>query len=422
MSSQPAPAATKRRPPATSRRSAPLSALFLATLLITVARGAIELIVGKSIAYGVQVAVIALFLGVLLAAGARSTKRLTSNLIAAYLFVLAALVSMVISSVVSGIDYAWLYVVVMCFYLVILVAFNSFVFAAVARIAVGGVIKAVALIMIAVAVSQQYLGFRAFPGSDSGTFGTTLRPASLTGSFLHYPIALSLLAFALLGIYAQTRRSSYLIVGLLSFGGVAFSLSRSGLVLCVVGLAVGFVLMRDLNGKLKLIAVAVLGVLLLALAGPSDLLLTRMLSIFQVDGAGNAVRLGQWNHLLEEWVASPLVVGSQTGVYTNVTGNFSSVESSVAESSVLQQLINFGLIGLVAFYAVMIGSVRACPPEIPWFRAGLIGALSQSFVYQSVEVLPFMVLFALMPLFATRYGREGTAAPELPPLGLRYRS
>lgn len=417
----PAPAAA-RRAPSMPRRSTALTALFFVTLLTTVARGAIELIVGKSLAYGIQVGAIALFIGVLLTAGARSTKRLTSNLIAAYAFVLAALVSMVTSSVLNGIDYAWLYIVVMCFYVVILVVFNSFVFAAVARIAVGPVIASVALVMLAAAVSQQYLGFRIFPGNDTGTFGTTLRPASLTGSFLHYPIALALLAFALLGIFAQTRRSSYLVMGLLSFGGVVFSLSRSGLVLCIIGLAAGFVLMRGLNGKLKLIATAVLGIMLLALAGPSDLLLTRMLSIFQADGAGNEVRLGQWNHLLAEWSASPLVVGSQTGVYTNVTGNFSSVESSVAESSVLQQLINFGLVGLVAFYAVMIGSVRACPPEVPWFRAGLIGALAQSVVYQSVEVLPFMVLFALMPMFAARYGREATTPPELRPLGLRYRS
>lgn len=413
-------AVAERRTLAVPGRSAPLTALFFVTLLTTVSRGAVELIVGKSLAYGIQVAVIALFLGVLLAAGARSTKRLTSNLVAAYLFLIAALASMVVSSLVSGIDYAWLYVVVMCFYVVILVACNSFVFAAVVRIAVGPVVRAVAVIVIGVALSQQYLGFRIFPGNDSGTFGTTLRPASLTGSFLHYPIALSLLAFALLGIYAQTRRPSYLVVGLLSFGGVALSLSRSGLVLCIVGLAAGFVLMRNLNGKLKLLAVAVVGILLLALAGPSDLLLSRMLSIFQADGAGNAVRLGQWNHLLGEWFASPLVVGSQTGVYTNVTGNFASVESSVAESSVLQQLINFGLVGLVAFYAVMIGSVRACPPEVPWFRAGLVGALAQSFVYQSVEVLPFMVFFALMPVIAARYRSDGTAPPLLRERGLRY--
>ena len=63
------------------------------TLLLSVSRGALELVAGKSFAYGIQVAAITLFLAILVANGARSTKRLTGNLVAAYAFVLAALAS-----------------------------------------------------------------------------------------------------------------------------------------------------------------------------------------------------------------------------------------------------------------------------------------------------------------------------------------
>jgi hypothetical protein len=58
------------------------------------------------------------------------------------------------------------------------------------------------------------------------------------------------------------------------------------------------------------------------------------------------------------------------------------------------------LLGLISYYALMIGTVQAAPTSPPWFRAAAIGAIAQSAVYQSIEVFPFMVIFAMIPLIA----------------------
>lgn len=395
------------------RSSPSWSITFFLVLLIVVSRGALEVALGKQIAYGLQFGAVSAFLLLILLVGTQARQGLTGRLIAAYVFVLAALMSMAASAATHNIDFAWPYVVVMLFYTLVITAFGGFRFDVVRRIAIGPAVAVVTLALVGVALAQQFLGWHGLPGNDSGTFGSTLRPASLTGSFLHYPIALAILAYVLLGIFMQTRQRGYLWIGLIGVAGVVLSLSRSGLVLCLSAALVGALMLRTLSSKLKVVAALGTGFLVIALVFPSGQFIDRALSTFQADGAGNATRIGQWNRIIGEWLASPLIVGNQTGVYTNVTANFAGTANSVAESSVLQQLINFGLVGLISSYFVLWGSVRAAPTDVPWFRAALIGALAQSFFYQSIEVFPFMLIYAMVPFMASRYTTVEEQSPSM---------
>ncbi|UOE44312.1 O-antigen ligase family protein [Agromyces larvae] len=260
----------------------------------------------------------------------------------------------------------------------------------------------VTLLMIAVAMLQQFANLDVFSGVDFGTRRDTARPSAMTGSFLHYPIALSLLSFILLGLHSTTRRRMHLVVACAGFLATIVSYSRSGMVITLVGLAIGVVLAKSLRSAIRVAIVLPVLAVVLALGLPVDTYLERFLSIFRSDGSGNPGRIAAWQRILDTWSSSPLVIGSHAGEYSNISSNLGALgRVGSPESGLLQVLISLGIAGVVAFYGLMLISVFASPSGAPWFRAGLLGGIVQSFAYQSVEVLPFMAIYAITPLIAT---------------------
>jgi hypothetical protein len=378
---------------------------FLFALMATVSRGFLEFLLSKNFGYAVQLSVVLAFIVALLIFGQPRARPGTKWLVgAAYVFLVTALISTWISAMVEGISYAGTYVLVTFFFAATLVLFSCVRFQAAKRINFGATLSTVGLLLFVVASAQQFAGFALLPGSDRGTFGSLTRPASLTGSYLHYPLAEALIGIVLLGIAAQRSQIRFTLAGLVMLGGVAMSLSRSGIVIVFVAIAAGVLLSKTLAARLRnTLVVGILALAALVLL-PSDLFVARILSIFDDEGAGNEIRLSIWGRVLSLWGDSPLIFGSHTGQFTNVTANIATTASAtfigVAESGVLQMLISFGLLGLISYYALMIGTVQAAPTSPPWFRAAAIGAIAQSAVYQSIEVFPFMVIFAMIPLIA----------------------
>lgn len=375
---------------------------FFLLLAVLLSRGVLENAVGKNAAYAVQLGVIVAFTFLLLVAGGpRPRTGRTWILPVAYVFVLVALISAWASLSIQGIDYFWQYLLVTFFYVATLVVYSLIDFDVMRRIAVGPVLALLGLALVGVAFAQQYGGFTSLPGGDLGTFGSLLRPASLTGSFLHYPIAASLIVFLLLGIGEQRRKRIYWLVAAIVALGVVTSLSRSGMVILLVGLFCGVALIPTLSRRFRAVCALFLGGSVLLFFLPAGPLLDRFTSIFDAGGSGNTIRIEVWTSVIDLWAASPILVGSHTGQFTNVTSNTSGFGGQVAESGVLQMLVSFGVIGLVAYYALMVGTLSALRRQPPWFIAGAIGGIAQSAVYQSIEVLPFMVLFALFPMIAS---------------------
>ena len=390
---------------AITRRARPFPAvLFFFALVGVMSRGAFEIVVGKTAAYGVQTGLLTLFLiAVLLLGRPTSTKRLGWSMLALFILVLVALLSAFVTLEISGSSSAVIYIAVMLFFAVLLVVFGSTEFHFTHTERMGPPIVIVVVASIAVALLQQFAGLTIFPGSDFGTFGTTARPSGLTGSFLHYPIAIAILGFVLLGIASVRRRWIYGFVGVAAFVAVLISYSRSGMVLVLVGVAVGVLLAHGVNARFRLLTAAVLGAIGFVIAVPTTDFIDRFLSIIDSDGAGNETRIRAWERVLALWSDSAILFGSHTGEFTNVTQNLSELDSAgVAESSVLQLMINFGLLGTVAFYALLFIAVAATPRVPQWFRAGMIAALVQGLFYQSVEVLPYMAALSLTPFIASQ--------------------
>lgn len=376
--------------------------VFALALIAVTSRGLFEILVGKSLAYAVQAGAVVLLAVVLIARNRpRSTRRLRQMLALFWLMLLVTLLSVWATFDGTGLDAITVYAAVMLFFAAILVVFGGIEFSFAPSRAAGPTIVIVTAVMVATALLQQFGNLALFPGTDFGTLRTAARPSAMTGSFLHYPIALALLSCLLFGMFSATRRVLYLAAGLGAALAVLVSYSRSGMLLLLVAFACWVLLSRSLGRVVRaVVVVAALGVALL-IAVPVDTYVERFLSIFNVEGAGNASRIEAWKTLFQLWFESPLLVGSHAGEYTNITSNLTASGAVASpESGLLQILVSLGALGVVAYYGLMLATAMAAPAQPPWFRAVLFAAMVQSLVYQSIEVVPYMAIFAMTPMIA----------------------
>ncbi len=382
--------------------SGPLTVVVTALTLVLVSRGVLELVVGKTLAYGVQALAAAAVVVIVLVTGrARPGPAWRRTWTSYYVLVLAAFASGAATLLVSGTTRFFPYIAVMCFICALLAAVSSTT-RRVVRVDFGPVVVVTLAVLVAFALLQQLAGFSALPGVDRGSLGDTARPSSLTGSFLHYPLCAAVLTFASAGI-AQVRRSRwYAAVAVVGAAAVLLSYSRSGMLVVLAGALLGGVFAPGAGAKLRTAYLALVAALAVYLGFSSTTVVERALSAVSLEGAGNVTRVDRWDLALRMWFDSPLLVGRYTGEVTNVTGNLTDARAIVVESGTLQQLLNFGLVGTVAFYVLAALSVRAVDRRVSWTCAGMTACLIQTFVYQSVEVLPFMALFALVPAMVER--------------------
>lgn len=375
----------------------------LILVFVVTSRGPLEMFLGKPLAYGIQAAAAVALLVLLRRHTSAVGPRPWGHWAALLLFVITALLSVLVTTTLHSSSAAGaLFYTATMLLLVGLLFFGSYGRRDGTNIRTLGPVSAiVAMTQLAVAVAQQYGGLRLFPGSDVGSFADRVRPAGLTGSYLHYPLVMALFAIILLGVGLRTRRASTFVCAALSAGAVMLSLSRSGMMILALTLIVAIVLSRFGGTSIALLLgtayVSIIAVLWFRESG----VISRALSAFDPDSSGNAGRFAQWNEGVEAWMDTRLLLGEFTGMYTNATRNFGLESLGVVESSLLQQMLNFGLIGALFTYWLLLAVPRTINPSDTWVRAGAYACVAQTLVYQSVEVLPFVVLFSLLPLVFT---------------------
>jgi len=132
-----------------------------------------------------------------------------------------------------------------------------------------------------------------------------------------------------------------------------------------------------------------------------------MLSALSSSGSGNTVRIDRWSSGVHTWLDGPVIFGNAAGVFTNITKNLDNVNTSVVESGLIQQLVSFGLIGTVAFYALMFNLGKRIDKRHVVLKAGCYAAMLQTVVYQSIEVFPFMVFLCILPLVSSGLPTRG---------------
>lgn len=250
-------------------------------------------------------------------------------------------------------------------------------------------IATVIVLLFSIALLEQ-LHVLHLPG-ETFTFGVFIRPASLTGSYLHYPLIMILFASIVHTIDNKLTKISFL--GYLS---VFVAFSRSGMMLVSVIICMT-ILFKLHTFKIKLtismivyfVLTVFVVILFLTYSDVLNLIWDRLISSVNINSAGNPGRIEAWSHGLKIIANSNFLFGNNFGTITNLTVNLTGAKSSVVESGFLQMLVNFGIIGTTLFYAIFAYMYRYSYHRIQ--KGFLIAFVLQSFVYQSIEVLPFIM-------------------------------
>ena len=374
--------------------------LFFA-LLFLVSRGLFELYVAKSMAYMISIIGFCLFLLPFYFKNIHLEKGLIERVYLVLFFLVCSLGSLLVS-LSLGLNPVYsvylIYPLVLSF--TFLIAF-SIVPESISRDKLSNSISLLIYILFLVALLQQ-LFLIDLPGVTY-TFGVLIRPSSLTGSYLHYPLIMALLAVILISL---NRKLSFSSILALASSFIAFS--RSGMMLVV--LTTFFVVILYLfKGRVKvnfksvfLFFSLVVPVFFLSfMMGWLDLILERMFSSVSTSSSGNEGRIEAWKIGFDIYTSTNLLIGEHFGTITNLTSNLTSAEANVVESGFIQNLINFGLLGTVAFYMLFIYIYLNALSVVE--RGFIIAFFAQSFVYQSIEVMPFIIglifLFSLTVRF-----------------------
>ena len=263
-------------------------------------------------------------------------------------------------------------------------------------------------VLFFVALLEQFNLF-VMPGASKFVIA---RPASVTGSMLHYPIILALIAYCLLQWHAITKEKTYLFSGLFFCLAQVAALSRSGMLIVAggYGFAVLLTILHRPQTVLKagFVLVLILAVLGAALASDRESLpykvANRIVTSADSHAPGNADRIRKWRISAERWSSTQWLFGEMTGIATNSSFRFSSGSFFITESGFFQQLLNYGILGVISYYGFLISIGLLIRKEHIFLRAVFLSSIVETFVYQSVEVVSFMTLLMMLPWISQTYG------------------
>lgn len=370
---------------------------FLA-VFSAVSRGLLELYFPTIIAYAIQ-----MFLGfifvifIFIRSASKPKKNFKVKIMFFISFMIFSSISATLTSFAQGFYISWLYVVVMNYYMFLFFITTSFDFKTVERVNFNRIISIIAFILIVIATLQQYQIETQLPGI---TIFPDIRPSSLTGSYLHYPLVISLFFFYFLQSWVLKKKYRDLFFVLLTSLAIITSFSRSGMMLILVGIVFNLVFRYEIIDKkiLRLVLFILIGFVFIVM-NLDSLYVERLFSTLQLTGLGNSQRFSLWTNGIEMWLKTNLVIGSYTGQVTNLTSNISDIgNSTVVESGLIQQLLNFGAIGTFLFYSFFVLLYNSIDKDYFWIKSGIVAAVVQSFAYQSIEVYPFMFMLSIFPV------------------------
>jgi len=385
-------------------------AFLLAAVLCSI-RGVLEFELGKSAAYFVQVGGIVVLLMWYVSPAAlgsyfRREGRWSLWLTLGVLFTVA--LSMVVTLAQTGqIELSYLFVFAFTIFIYFYSISNYKRRFIRPRLAFWGLVV-IGAIQAAVAVAQQQGSFPiALPGATYGF--DNLRAPSLTGSYLHYPLFVGIVAAVCGADYLMRKKAMSAIACAVLTVCIFSSLSRSGMLIILGTFALAFVrepigfLSRNakliIAGLMACMAIVVLGG---ARGGSSDSVIDagtqRIMGAVNLQSDGNDGRTEAWDKAAALALPINVVAGSYFGLVTNSAPDSVRNQFGIVESSLLQQVLNVGLLGTIFYYGLLVSVTRlTCRGSA--LRLCVWAALFQSLFYQSIEVIPFVFLLMTLPVF-----------------------
>ena len=393
-----------------------LTVTFASCVFAVCTRGVLESLLGKQAAYAVQAVALLAFVVAFLTARGTTRPGQARRVSVVYLFLLVALFSAAYVTILKASTSGWIYVAVMAFFALTILALSS------RRVEVAGEVPVALWLglagigsVVVGLLQQREILLDAFPGSDLASMGGLVRPSAMTGTYLHYPLIIAMLVFVFLEFWQTRKRQVHALVAGALAVAVVLSFSRSGVMILALGLVAYAFTTKSASTRLRYAYWGTGGLLVSVAALSGTVYGDRIFGVASADASGNESRITKWFSALELWTDSPLVIGGWTGMYTNVTENFGEGSLGVVESGLLQQLVSFGVLGAALFYVVLSFSVGAVDRSHSWLRAGLVGGLLETVIYQSIEVIPFMAIFALAPFVSMHLSAEDLPGPHVRP-------
>jgi hypothetical protein len=264
-------------------------------------------------------------------------------------------------------------------------------------------------ILALVGVLQQLLLFPFDMPGYTNLFDV-IRPPSLTASYLHYPLILAIAACncyvaALNGIRTALIPMIFLVLATLG------SFSRSGMLILFAAFSMSMLASRRQFIR-SLLALALIVLLLLvasALIESETLsILDRLTSSVDTESAGNDTRYEIWTKAISMLSLLNIALGTYFGLVTNSASDTIRDLYGIVESSPLQQILNVGLLATVLYYHSFYRMVQSLPKTDRFSQYVVAAAAVQSAFYQSIEVIPFLVMIMATVIFATTFKYETT--------------
>ena len=402
------------------------TALFIITYLligILVSRGLLEVIVSKKIAMLLQLGFVQILISSLFFLSFPITvdRNLLYFILSCFCFLLVMVLSCLLTSLVQDFDQWYIYFY-FTFYVIEIMIFSaifstqkSYAFPLVKVFFYFGWFLFIGAVLI-------QLGVLSLPGNSDVLF-KNFRAASVTGSYLHYPIIMALVAFIMIETFFITRSKKY------AFAGVVFSLapflvaSRSGVFIVVFSYMLYFFIKgiqmlkyflskktnSYLNSSIVYKGVSCLFVFfILFIIGlytyhtyqENDVFRKFNKRFFMVTNSkagGNEGRLRSWRRGLKIWTDSNMIIGENTGKVTNSTSSLFKGSSRIVESGLIQQLANFGFLGMVLYYGTFLWLFTYFQKGHYFLKAVYLASLTQTLFYQSLEVIPFITILVFLP-------------------------
>jgi hypothetical protein len=384
---------------------------YLLAVVLCASRGVLEYLIGKDAAYLAQVGGIVLLLvwyisPTAIAAYFRDQGRLSFGFLIGMLFSIA--LSIVATLEVTGqLGLSYLFVFIFTLFVYFYAISNYQRRFVRPRFAYAGLVL-IALIEAGVALAQQQNVFPIdLPGATYGF--DNLRAPSLTGSYLHYPLFVSIAA-SLCGVDYLVRKNvlSGIACAVLSFA-IFSALSRSGMLIILGTFGLAFLQgpIQFITRNAKLIVATVFATMAImifgvAVSSQNDSVVNvgteRMMGATDLQSDGNDGRTEAWEKAKSLALPANVVTGTYFGLVTNSAQDAVKQEFGIVESSVLQQILNIGLMGAIFYYGVLISVTKLVSSES---RIALCvwAALFQTFFYQSIEVIPFVFILMTLPVF-----------------------
>lgn len=375
-------------------------------------RGVMQFVMPQATAYVVQIGLFCIMACALLLTGGARIDTRRSTLAArrisygSFLFFVAVIcLSIAVTLTEHFSEYFWLYPAIVIFFAICFLFFISLEFEARWSTHLAYAFWVVTMVMSLVSFAEHAGIF--MPGQWT-IFGE-VRPAGTTGSKQHFGIAIAILAIVMVHLYSVSARKIFLAAAAIAAMASAFSFTRSSYLILVASplFAMCFALLpqpqrirfHPMRAIVLVLGIALVVVLVSLIFGDTVVKIvgSRFVSIFDLDSTGNVNRLGAWLRGIDIILDGPILIGAETGAVTQAAQRLFGEGSTHVESGLIQIVANFGLLGLLAFTLQFTALILRLPPHMVWLRGLLVACYVQSFVYMSVEVIPFMLALSLLP-------------------------